>query len=307
VKRFIFKRFLLAIPVIVGVSTLVFLLIHMIPGNPVEVMLGERALPADAERLRNELGLDRPLSIQYLNFLSGLARGNMGVSFFYRKPVLPAILERYPATLELTAASMCLALIIALPLGLLSARRPYSSTDRLSMLFSLFGATMPSFWLGPLLILIFAIHFDWLPVSGRENALSLILPSVTLGLGLSAILSRMIRSGLLEVLDQGYITAARARGAGESKVFLLHALRNALIPLITILGIQFGALLSGAIVTETIFSWPGIGRLLVQAIEARDYPLVQGCVLVIAISYIIVNLAVDILYAVVDPRVRYEK
>lgn len=306
-KRFIFKRFLLAIPVIVGVSTLVFLLIHMIPGNPVEVMLGERALPADAERLRNELGLDRPLSIQYLNFLSGLARGNMGVSFFYRKPVLPAILERYPATLELTAASMCLALIIALPLGLLSARRPYSSTDRLSMLFSLFGATMPSFWLGPLLILIFAIHFDWLPVSGRENALSLILPSVTLGLGLSAILSRMIRSGLLEVLDQGYITAARARGAGESKVFLLHALRNALIPLITILGIQFGALLSGAIVTETIFSWPGIGRLLVQAIEARDYPLVQGCVLVIAISYIIVNLAVDILYAVVDPRVRYEK
>jgi len=306
-KRFIVRRFLLAIPVIVGVSTLVFLLIHMIPGNPVEIMLGERALPADTERLKNELGLDRPLSSQYLHFLYGLARGDMGVSFFYRKPVLSAILERYPATLELTLASMCLALIIALPLGLLSARRPYSFADRLSMLFSLFGATMPNFWLGPLLILVFAIHFDWFPVSGRENALSIVLPSVTLGLGLSAILSRMIRSGLLEVLDQGYITAARARGAGERKVFLFHALRNALIPLVTILGIQFGALLSGAIVTETIFSWPGIGRLLVQAIEARDYPLVQGCVLVISISYIIVNLAVDILYAVVDPRIMYEK
>lgn len=305
-KKYILRRLLLALPVVLGVSTLVFFFIHMIPGDPVEIMLGERALPADRVRLRHDLGLDQPLLNQYVRFLTGCGRGEIGTSFFYRRPVMSAVLERYPATLELTGASMAVAVLLAFPLGLLSARRPFSVMDRASMIFSLLGAAIPNFWLGPLLILVFAIRLDWLPVSGREGLSGLLLPSLTLGLGLSALLSRMIRSGVLEALGRGYITAARARGVGEWRVFLIHALKNTLIPLITLLGVQFGTLLSGAIITETIFSWPGVGRLLIQAIEARDYPLVQGAVLMISLGYIIVNITVDILYALFDPRVRYE-
>lgn len=301
------RRLVLAVPMIFGVSTLVFFFIHMIPGDPIDIMLGERTLPADKERIRNEIGLDQPLPTQYCRFLTGIVRGDMGVSFFYRKPVFSTILDRYPATLELTGMSLFLAVCIALPLGVWSARRPSSLVDRGSFIFALLGTALPSFWLGPLLILLFAIRLDWLPVSGREGFHSLILPSLTLGLGLSAILSRMTRNGVAEALGQEYITAARARGIQEWKILFGHALKNAVIPLMSVLGIQFGALLSGAIITETIFSWPGVGRLFIQAIEARDYPLVQGCVLVISLSYIFVNLATDILYAAVDPRIRYDQ
>ncbi|UCD83795.1 MAG: ABC transporter permease [Deltaproteobacteria bacterium] len=306
-KRYLFRRLLLLVPVVWGVSTLVFLFLYLIPGDPVEIMLGETAQAADKTLLRQELGLDRPVHLRYLEFLGGLVRGDLGSSFYFKQKVLRTILERYPATLELALAAMVVAIIIAVPLGIISAIRQYSLIDNTSMFLALIGVSMPNFWLGPLLILIFSIQLNLLPVSGREGVASLILPAITLGTALAAILSRMTRASMLEVLRDEYITTARAKGLKEKVVILRHALRNALIPIITVIGLQSGALLSGAIITETIFSWPGIGRLLIQAIETRDYPLVQGCVLVISFSYVVVNLLTDILYAYVDPRIRYEQ
>ncbi len=293
------------IPVIWGVSTLVFLFLYLIPGDPIEIMLGETAQAADKALLRHELGLDRPVHLRYLDFLGGLVRGDLGSSFYFKQKVLSTILERYPATLELALAAMVVAILIAVPLGIISAIKQYSLIDNTSMFLALVGVSMPNFWLGPLLILIFSLHLNLLPVSGREGLASLILPAITLGTALAAILSRMTRASMLEVIREEYITTARAKGLKEKVVILRHALRNALIPIITIIGLQSGALLSGAIITETIFSWPGIGRLLIQAIETRDYPLVQGCILVISFSYVLVNLLTDILYAYVDPRIRY--
>jgi len=295
----------LLIPVIWGVSTLVFLFLYLIPGDPIEIMLGETAQAADKALLRHELGLDRPVHLRYLDFLGGLVRGDLGSSFYFKQKVLSTILERYPATLELALAAMVVAILIAVPLGIISAIKQYSLIDNTSMFLALVGVSMPNFWLGPLLILIFSLHLNLLPVSGREGLASLILPAITLGTALAAILSRMTRASMLEVIREEYITTARAKGLKEKVVILRHALRNALIPIITIIGLQSGALLSGAIITETIFSWPGIGRLLIQAIETRDYPLVQGCILVISFSYVLVNLLTDILYAYVDPRIRY--
>jgi len=302
--NYIVKRLILLIPVVFGVVTLGFFLVHLIPGDPVEVMLGEQARAADKEMLRHELRLDRPLMEQYRLYLTGLARGDLGRSIHFREPVLTMITRRFPATILLTLAAMFVAILIAIPIGIVSATKQYSLIDNASMFFALLGISMPNFWLGPLLILLFSIQLGWLPVSGMGGVEHLILPSITLGTALAAILTRMTRAGILEVIRQQYIVTSRAKGLAEKKVLYKHALKNALIPVITILGLQFGALLSGSIITETIFSWPGIGRLVIQAVNQRDYPLVQGCVLFIALTYVLVNLATDLLYSAADPRIR---
>jgi peptide/nickel transport system permease protein len=301
---YIVKRLLMLVPVVFGVVTLVFFLIHMIPGDPVEIMLGEYARAADKEVLRHELKLDRPLGEQYAQYLSGLFRADLGESIHSREPVIHKILERFPATLILTLAAMAVAIVIAIPVGILSATRQYSLLDNASMLFALLGISMPNFWLGPLLILVFSIWLGWLPVSGTGGVQHLLLPAITLGTALAAILTRMTRASVLEVIREQYIVTARAKGLKERVILFKHALKNALTPVITILGLQFGALLSGSIITETIFSWPGIGRLVIQAVNQRDYPVVQGCVLFIALCYVLVNLATDLLYGVADPRIR---
>lgn len=289
-----------------GVATLVFFLIHMIPGDPVEVMLGETAMPSAKEELRKALGLDKALAEQYLIFLKNALIGDLGRSLHTNKPVLSAVIERYPATLELTITALIISILISIPAGIISAVKKNSFIDRLSMLFALFGVSIPNFWLGPLLIMLFSVQLGLLPVTGRESIYHLILPALTLGMGMAAILSRMTRASMLEVLNKEYITAAKAKGLSNFIVIVKHGLRNALIPIVTVIGLQFGALLAGAVITETIFSWPGIGRLMIQAINTRDYPLVQGCILIIALSYVLINLLTDILYAYIDPRIRYE-
>jgi peptide/nickel transport system permease protein len=301
---YIAKRLLMLIPVVLGVVTLVFFLIHIVPGDPVEIMLGENAQGADLEALRQELKLDRPLGKQYLLYLAGLVRGEMGRSIHSREEVSVMIRGRFPATLILTLAAMMVAVLIAIPLGIVSATRQYSLIDNVSMFFALLGISMPNFWLGPLLILVFSIWLGWLPVSGTGGLQHLLLPAITLGTALAAILTRMTRASVLEVIREQYIVTARAKGLKERVILFKHALKNALTPVITILGLQFGALLSGSIITETIFSWPGIGRLVIQAVNQRDYPVVQGCVLFIALCYVLVNLATDLLYGVADPRIR---
>ena len=300
----LFRRLALLIPTVLGVVTLIFFLIHFIPGDPVELMLGETASTADLGRLRADLGLDRPVAEQFGAFLLGLVQGDLGNSFFYRRPVAEVILEKLPATLELAAAAMVLALLLALPLGIAAAVRKDSLTDRAAMLASLVGISMPNFWLGPLLIILFSIKLGWLPVSGREGAASIVLPALTLGTALAALLSRMTRSAMLDVLGEDYLRTARAKGLSEKVVIVKHAFRNALLPVLTIVGLQFGALLSGAVITENVFAWPGIGTLLIQAINARDYPLVQGCVLVISLGYVAANFLTDLLYSLSDPRVK---
>jgi peptide/nickel transport system permease protein len=284
----------------------VFLLIRAVPGDPVEAMLGETASSIDKAALRRELGLDQPLARQYLHFLAGLARADLGRSLYEQATVTQLILRRLPATLELTCAAMAVAFLLAFPLGILAAARRDTWIDRAALLFSLFGLAMPNFWLGPLLMIFFSIELGWLPVSGRGGVDHLILPSLTLGMAMAAILTRMIRSGLLRTIHEDYIRTARAKGLSERRVWLKHALRNSLISVITIAGLQFGALLAGSIITESIFSWPGVGRLTLQAIQTRDYPLVQGCVLVIAVSYLAVNLLTDICYRWADPKIAHE-
>jgi peptide/nickel transport system permease protein len=304
VRGLFLRRFAILIPTILGAITLVFFFLHMIPGDPVEVMLGETAQQADKERLREELGLNLPLYVQYGHFLTRIARGDLGESYFYRRPVAQVIAERIPATVELALVAFVVASLIAIPLGIIAALREGTTVDNLSVLFSLVGVSMPNFWLGPLLIILFSLTLGWFPVSGRTGVASLVLPAVTLGIALAALLSRMTRASLLERLGEDYLTVARAKGLPEWKVILKHALRNALIPVITVMGLQIGVLLSGAIITENVFAWPGIGTLLINAIEARDYPIVQGCVLLISLSYVIVNLVTDLVYSLADPRIR---
>lgn len=304
-KRYLFHRLLLFLPSLFGTLTLVFFFIHMVPGDPIEAMLGESASAVDKEALRRELGLNQPLWSQYLRFLSGLFSGDLGRSLYGQGKVVDLISHRLPATVELTLAAMAAALLISLPLGILAATKQGSWLDRLALSFSLIGLSMPNFWLGPLLMILFSIELGWLPVSGRGGLDYLILPAITLGMAMAAILTRMVRSGLLEVIHEDYIRTARAKGLSEGRVWLKHALRTALLSVITIVGLQFGALLAGSIITETIFSWPGIGRLTIQAIQTRDYPLVQGCVLFIAVAYLFVNLLTDLLYSLVDPRIHY--
>ncbi len=306
-KRYLAARLFAVFPVMFGVVTAVFLFLHLVPGDPVDLMLGEQAHPADRADLRARLGLDLPLGVQYARYLLGLLQGDLGYSFYYREPVLGVLLERFPATLELTLTAMLLGIGLALPLGVVAAVRRGEWADRATMAGALFVAAMPSFWLGPLLIGWLAVDLDWFPVSGREGPESIVLPAVTLGTGLAALLSRMVRTTLADALREDYIRTARAKGLRRMAVVLRHGLRNALLPVVTILGLQFGALLSGAVITETIFSWPGVGRLLVNAIQTRDYPLVQGGVLIIAGSYLFVNLFTDVVYAWLDPRIRLER
>jgi peptide/nickel transport system permease protein len=293
------------VPRLLGVATLVFLFLHLIPGDPVDVMLGETALAADREALRQDLGLDRPIAERYVVYLWSLAHGDLGTSFALQAPVGQLILARYPATLQLAVAAMSICLALALPLGILAAARPRSILDGGSMALALVGVSVPNFALGPLLILVFSILLGWLPISGRGGPEHLVLPALTLGLSMAGVVARMTRAGLADTLREDYVRTARAKGLSAWRVLVRHALRNALLPVVTILGLQLGALLAGAIITETIFSWPGIGRLTVDAIAARDYPLVQGCVLAIATGYVIVNAATDLLYGLVDPRVRH--
>lgn len=304
-KTFLFRRLLLLAPTLLGAVSLVFVLIHLVPGDPVDVMLGETAGAADKETLRKSLGLDRPLTAQYRSFLSNLSVGDLGRSLYEPASVANIIGARLPATLQLALCAMAAALLISFPLGVLAAVRRGSWIDRSALTFSLFGLSLPNFWLGPLLMIVFSIQLGWTPVSGRGGLSHLFLPALTLGLGMAAILVRILRASLLQVMHEEYVQTARAKGLKESRVWLKHVLRNALLSVITIMSLQFGALLAGSLITETIFSWPGIGRLTVQAIQMRDYPLVQGCVLVIATSYILINFVTDLLYKLVDPRVRY--
>ncbi len=304
-KRYIVHRLLLFVPTLLGALTLVFFLIHFVPGDPVEVMLGETATAADKEELRRQLGLHQPVITQYIQFLRSLAQGDLGRSLYASSTVTELILARLPATMELTLCAMLVAIVIAFPLATLAARRPRSWMDRSALGFSLLGLSMPNFWLGPLLMITISIQLGWLPVSGRGGPAHLILPSLTLGLAMAAILTRMLRASLLQIVREDYVKAARAKGLPEHKVWLKHMLRNALLPVVTIVGLQFGSLLAGSIITETIFTWPGIGRLTIQAIQTRDYPLVQGCVLVIATSYLLVNVFTDVVYHLIDPRITY--
>ena len=307
-RTVILRRLLFVLPVIWGVSTFVFLIIHLIPGDPIDLMLGETASVVDRELLRRQLGLDRPLWQQYLTFLKQAVRGDFGRSLHNRRPVSTLIAERLPATAMLAGAAMLVAVVLSLPLGILASLRPRSWLDTVSMMLALIGVSMPNFWLGPLLILVFALPLGWLPVSGRGDGsvIYLVLPAVTLGTAMMAILTRMTRAGMLDTLREDYMRTARAKGLVEWIVISKHALANALIPLVTLIGLQAGALLSGAMITETIFAWPGLGELTIRAIQQRDYPVVQGCVLVIALTYVVVNLLTDMLSAVLDPRIRFE-
>jgi len=306
VVRFLIRRVLLTIPVLLGVATLVFSLIHLVPGDPAQAMLGDGASPQDIAELRTNLGLDRPLPAQYASFLQSALTGDLGTSFRTGQPVTQMIAERVPATAELALAAMSVAILLAIPLGIVAAVRRNTLVDHAAMTFSLAGISIPNFWLGPLLAIVFAVELGWLPVSGRGTVAHLVLPAVSLGLALSAILARMTRASLLEELGELYVRAARARGASPTAAVLGHALRNSLIPLVTIVALQFGAVLTGAVITETIFAWPGIGRLLIQSIGFRDYPMVQGCILLIAVTYVTVNLVTDVMYGVLDPRIRLE-
>lgn len=301
---FLLSRLASAAMVVFGVSLLVFLLIHMIPGDPVEVMLGEGSQAADREALRRVLGLDQPVLVQLLEYYRGLLSIDLGQSLYSRRPITDILLERLPATIELAAAGLLVALIIAIPLGVLAAVRSNSAWDGGAMMFSMLGISIPNFLMGPVLILVFALWLGWLPVSGREEAGSIVLPALTLGTALSAILSRMIRATLLETLSEDYIRTARAKGLPWPTIVFKHALRNALLPVITLLGLQLGALLGGTVITEIVFSWPGIGQLTIEAIHRRDYPVVQACVLLISVSYVLVNTLTDLAYAWLDPRVR---
>jgi peptide/nickel transport system permease protein len=301
---FLLRRLLGALGVVLGVALLTTLLIHLVPGDPVELMLGESARPGDRAALRASLGLDQPLHRQVLDQFGRLARLDLGESLYSRRPVSAVIAERLPATLELAAAALGVAVALALPLGVLAARRRGGVADGAAMGLALLGLSVPAFWLGPLLILVFSVLLGWTPVSGREGLTSLILPALTLGTGMAAVLARMLRSSLLDTLAEDYVRTARAKGLGPGAVVWRHALRNAALPVVTVFGMQAGALLAGAVITETVFAWPGIGSLLVEAIQRRDFPVVQGCVLLISVSYVAVNALTDLAYAWLDPRVR---
>lgn len=305
--QYIIRRLAQMIPITFGILTLVFSLIHLIPGDPAIQIAGENARPEDVQQVRHALGLDQPLGKQYVSYLVSVLHGDLGRSFQTNEAVSTQIRQRYPATMQLAFGAMFVALLVAFPLGIISAIYRNSWIDNVARFFALLGVSMPSFWFGPLLIIAFAINHPWLPVSGRDDGFkSLILPSVTMGLALAAILTRMIRVSLAEELGQLYVTTAVAKGVSRGKAIFRHALKNALIPVITVLALQFGSLLTGAIITEQIFSWPGLGRLLIDSISKRDYPQVQASILVIAVTYIFVNFLSDLLYGVVDPRIKLE-
>jgi len=304
--NYILSRIASALVVIFGVVFIVFLLIHMVPGDPVEVMLGESATAVDREALRHSLGLDQPLWQQFYHYVLKLIQFDLGVSLHSKQAISEVISARIAPTIELTLASLLVAFLIAFPLGIISALKKDTLADAAAMSFSLVGVSIPNFLMGPLLILFFSVSLGWFPVSGRSGLDSLVLPALTLGTALSAVLSRMIRASLLEVLNEDYIRTAKAKGLSRIRIIGLHALRNALLPVITLVGLQIGALLAGAVITEMVFSWPGLGQLTIEAIQKRDYPVVQACILLISTTYVLVNTLTDIVYGLLDPRIRLE-
>ncbi|MGC2639916.1 MAG: ABC transporter permease [Acidobacteriaceae bacterium] len=297
-------RLAYTLPVLWLVVSIVFLLIHLVPGDPIEQMLGEGARPTDIVALRHSYGLDLPLGTQYIRYWRGVLHGDLGHSIRLNDSVTHLVLTRYPFTVELTAAALLIALLLAIPAGIAAALHRGRPRDHIIGIVSLLGLSFPAFALGPILMILVSIKLGWLPVSGAGDLAHLVLPAVTMGSALAAILTRMVRTSMLEELGQDYIRTARAKGLPEWIVVYKHALRNAMIPVLTLIGLQFGALLAGAIVTEKLFSWPGIGRLTVSAIENRDYPLLQGCILAVGLTYVLVNLATDVMYMVVNPRIR---
>lgn len=298
------RRLIALIPVALGVATLTFALIHLVPGDPVVAMLGDTAAPADIESMRHELHLDRPLWEQYLGFLGGLAKGELGESISTHQPVARLIAQRFPATLELALAGLIVAIVVAFPLGLIAGANPGGPADVGAMGFAILGISIPHLYLGPLLMIVFSLELRWLPLTGRGGIAHLLLPAITMGTALAAILARMLRQSLVQVRESDYMRTAIGKGLSPGAALLRHGLRNALTPVVTLLGLQLGGLLTGSIITEMIFSWPGLGRLLITAISARDYPLVEGCVLTFALTYVVVNMATDMVYGVVDPRIR---
>jgi ABC-type dipeptide/oligopeptide/nickel transport system permease component len=332
---YLLRRLIATIPVVVLISLLVFLLIHAAPGDPAELLLSEEASPEDIADARRRWGLDQPIYVQYLRFLANILSGDLGTSFRYADPVIVLIGERLPATIELAAVSMMIAIILGVPLGVWAGAKPNSWADNLGSTFGLFGISMPSFWFGIMLILVVSGYFNWLPSSGRStygvaqgyesgfyiiqsllagNAKAawdgvkyIIMPAIALGTGMMGLVMRVTRSSVLEIMEEDYVRTARAKGVGERRVLWHHVLRNALIPIITVVGLELGTLLSGSIIVETVFAWPGSGSLLIAAIQARDYPLITGTVLVYTIAFVAINFTIDILYAVIDPRIRFDR
>ncbi len=302
---YVIRRLLLAIPVLIGVSILVFAIIRFIPGDPARAIAGVHASPEYIAQVRKDLLLDEGLHIQYYVYMTNLLQGDLGRSTFTRRPVTTELYERFPNTLVLASTAMVIAIIAGMSAGIVSATKRYSLFDNASMLLALFGVAAPVFWLGIMFQLLFSVHLGWLPSGGIGTWQHLVLPALTLGLATTALIARITRSSMLDVLGQDYITTARSKGLVERVVVYKHALKNALIPVVTVMGLQFGTLLGGAVLTETVFSWPGVGRLMVDSILARDYPVVQGAVLLLAVFFVMINLVVDVIYAFLDPRISY--
>jgi peptide/nickel transport system permease protein len=307
VTPYFLKRLAATIPVLVGISALVFFSLYMVPGDPLSAVLGDAVVSKEqAEQLRQQYGFNDPLLVQYFRFAGRALQGDLGRSLQYKRPVLEEIRTQLPATIQLTLASMAIAVVVGMGLGITAALRPHSWLDSLSMTVALAGVSFPSFWVGLMMLLVFSLALGWFPATGTEGWERLVMPATTLGFGAAAIIARLTRSSMLEVLNQAYITTAKAKGLSGAKVTFGHALRNAIIPVVTVVGLQFGNLLAGAVVVETVFSRQGIGRLLVTAILGRDFPLVQGLVMFVAAVYVLINLLVDFSYAVIDPRIRYD-
>jgi peptide/nickel transport system permease protein/oligopeptide transport system permease protein len=304
--NYVIKRLFSTVPVLIGISLLLFFMLRMLPGDPAQVLAGQMATPEEIETIRTQLGLDRPIHVQYASFLSRLVRFDLGRSARTQNPVTEEIWARLPNTLLLAVVAITLACLFGIPAGIISAVRPYTWIDYLVTSSALFGISMPVFWLGLMLVIVFSIILKWLPAGGTGSWQHVVLPSITLAAFVVAFIARMTRSTMMEVLSQDYTTTARSKGLKEQVIVVKHAFRNALIPIITVVGLQFGLLLGGAVLTETVFAWPGLGRLIVDSILARDYPVIQGTILVFGLLYILVNLVVDVLYAYVDPRIRYD-
>ncbi len=304
--NYIFRRLLHIIPVLFGVTLLTFSMLHLIPGDPAQILAGPDASARDIKSLRQQMGLDRPLAVQYVGYLEGLARGDLGRSMSTRRPVLEELMDRFPNTLILAVAGVGVAVLLGIPIGVFAAIRARTMVDHAAMVLALLGISAPAFWLGFILMMVFSVHLGWFPSAGYRSWGHLVLPAFTLGSGAMAIVARMTRSSLLEVLNQDYVRTARAKGLPEVLVIAKHALRNALIPTTTVVGLSFGSLLGGAVLTEMVFAWPGLGRLIVYSIGIRDLPVIQGAVLLLALTFVLVNLGVDLLYGLIDPRVRRE-
>ncbi len=303
--RYVLAKLVLTIPLLLGVTFLLFVIGQLTPGDPVLIMLGERAPAEEVTRLRDALGLDQPWYVQYAQFVGNAVRGDLGISYRSKLPVAGEVLSRLPATMELAAAALVFSVTLGLSMGVVSAVKRNSWIDRVAMLFATLGSSVPVFWSGIILIVFFAVNLGWLPASGRGTPAHLIMPAVALGAGAAALIARITRSSMLESLSQDYVRTARAKGLADNVVIIRHALRNALIPVVTVVGLQIGALMAGAVLTETVFSWPGIGLLIVQSIGQRDYPVLRASVLLIATIFTLINLALDVLFVQLDPRIKY--